>query len=74
MANAIDPNYEDEPSGCTATAVLITDKNVLYVVGSLFSGLWGLFRQMPAIHGQFLAERVSLFHYQRIINLTKRVL
>lgn len=27
-----DRQYEDEPSGCTATAVLITDKNVLYVV------------------------------------------
>jgi protein phosphatase PTC2/3 len=27
-----DRHYEDEPSGCTATAVLITEKNVLYVV------------------------------------------
>lgn len=28
----IDRHYEDEPSGCTATAALITDNNVLYVV------------------------------------------
>lgn len=28
----LDRHYEEEPSGCTATAVLITDKNVLYVV------------------------------------------
>jgi hypothetical protein len=28
----LDRHYEDEPSGCTATAVLITEKNVLYVV------------------------------------------
>jgi len=30
--NFLDRHYEEEPSGCTATAVLITDKNVLYVV------------------------------------------
>jgi Protein phosphatase 2C len=28
----IDGHYEDEPSGCTATVALITEKNVLYVV------------------------------------------
>jgi protein phosphatase PTC2/3 len=28
----IDRRYEDEPSGCTATALLITEKNIAYVV------------------------------------------
>lgn len=28
----IDGHYDDEPSGCTATAALITEKNFLYVV------------------------------------------
>lgn len=28
----VDRHYEDEPSGCTATTLLITDKNVVYVV------------------------------------------
>lgn len=34
-SNVSDRLYEDEPSGCTATAVLITEKNVLYVVCNL---------------------------------------
>ena len=29
---ALDRHYEDEPSGCTATAALITEDNVIYVV------------------------------------------
>jgi protein phosphatase 2C family protein 2/3 len=30
----LDPHYEDEPSGCTATALLVTDKNVAYVANA----------------------------------------
>jgi hypothetical protein len=30
-------------------------------------------RPMPAIHGLYWAAKVTLFHYPKIINLTKRV-
>ena len=69
----IDRHYEDEPSGCTATAALITDKNVLYVVCFIDRTVTLILRLMPGTHGQSLVGRVMLLHCQKIINLMKRV-